>query len=110
MLILTGIIGVFVAVDLFLFYFFWELMLVPMYFLIALWGHESRHYAAMKFFIFTQLSGLLMLTAILVLYFVAGRQTGVYTFDYFQLLEVPLPPGPALLLMTGFLAAFLVKL
>ena len=61
MWILAGIVGVFLAVDLFLFYFAWELMLVPMYFLIALWGHERRVYAAVKFFIFTQLSGLLML-------------------------------------------------
>ena len=62
---LAGIIGVFLALDLFLFYFFWELMLVPMYFLIALWGHERRVYAAIKFFLFTQVSGLLMLLAIL---------------------------------------------
>ena len=65
--------AVFVAMDLFLFYFFWELMLVPMYFLIALWGHEKRGPAAIKFFIFTQLSGLLMLAAILGLYFVHAR-------------------------------------
>ena len=67
--ILAGIAGVFLALDLFLFYFAWELMLVPMYFLIAIWGHESRVYAATKFFLFTQLSGLLMLIAILALYF-----------------------------------------
>ncbi len=54
-------------------------MLVPMYFLIDIWGHENRHYAAVKFFLFTQLSGLLMLLAILGLYFVHGRATGVYT-------------------------------
>ena len=65
--ILAGITGVFLALDLFLFYFAWELMLVPMYFLIALWGHERRIYAAIKFFLFTQLSGLLMLVAILAL-------------------------------------------
>ena len=63
MWILAGILGVFLAVDLFLFYFAWELMLVPMYFLIAIWGHERRIYAAVKFFLFTQLSGLLMLIA-----------------------------------------------
>ena len=67
--ILAGITGVFLALDLFLFYFFWELMLVPMYFLIAIWGHGRRVYAAMKFFLFTQLSGLLMLLAILALFF-----------------------------------------
>src|ERR1035441_3840698 len=67
--VLAGIAGVFLAMDLFLFYFAWELMLVPMYFLIAIWGHERRVYAAAKFFIFTQLSGLLMLIAILAFYF-----------------------------------------
>ncbi|MGZ6291357.1 MAG: NADH-quinone oxidoreductase subunit M [Syntrophales bacterium] len=107
---LTGIIGVFIAMDLFLFYFFWELMLVPMYFLIALWGHEKRIYAAAKFFIFTQLSGLFMLTSILGLYFIHGRETGIYTFDYFKLLETPLESGTAIFLLLGFLAAFLVKL
>ena len=74
MWILAGITGVFLAMDLFLFYFSWELMLVPMYFLIAIWGHERRVYAAMKFFIFTQLSGLLMLIAILALYFIHHRR------------------------------------
>ena len=63
MWILAGIVSVFVAIDLFAFYFAWELMLVPMYFLIAVWGHERRVYAAIKFFLFTQLSGLLMLIA-----------------------------------------------
>ena len=74
--------GVFMAVDLFLFYFFWELMLVPMYFLISIWGHENRVRAAIKFFLFTQGGSLLMFVAILTLYFLHGRSTGVYTFDY----------------------------
>ena len=73
---LAGITGVFLAVDLFLFYFAWELMLVPMYFLIAIWGHERRIYAAIKFFLFTQLSGLLMLVAILALYFLHHNAPG----------------------------------
>ena len=80
MWVLAGIVGVFLAVDLFLFYFAWELMLVPMYFLIVIWGHERRVYAAVKFFLFTQLSGLLMLIAILALYFIHHQTTGVYTF------------------------------
>ena len=80
--VLAGIAGVFLAVNLFLFYFAWELMLVPMYFLIAIWGHENRVYAAVKFFIFTQLSGLLMLIAILALFFLHHDATGVYTFEY----------------------------
>ncbi len=107
---LAGIIAVFLAMDLFLFYFFWELMLVPMYFLIAFWGHENRAYAAIKFFIFTQLSGLLMLAAILGLYFVHGKATGTYTFDYFQLLGTPVGRTAAAYLFSGFLIAFLVKL
>src|SRR5690606_16779188 len=67
---LGGVVGVFLAMDLFLFFFFWEMMLVPMYFLIALWGHKgaegkSRVYAANKFFIYTQVAGLVMLIGIL---------------------------------------------
>lgn len=107
---LAGIIGVFLSLDLFLFYFFWELMLVPMYFLIALWGHEKRIYAAVKFFIFTQLSGLFMLASILGLYFIHAQNTGVYTFNYLQLLGTSMSPAKGILLMSGFLIAFLVKL
>lgn len=108
--ILAGIAGVFLSVDLFLFYFAWELMLVPMYFLIAIWGHENRLYAAVKFFIFTQLSGLLMLIAILALYFLHHRVTGVYTFEYSQLLGTALPAGAEMWIMLGFFIAFAVKL
>jgi len=107
---LAGIIGVFLALDLFLFYFFWELMLVPMYLLIAIWGHENRLYASIKFFIFTQLSGLLMLAAILGLYFIHGRNTGTYSFDYTQLLGTSLSSSTSIWLMLGFLIAFAVKL
>ncbi len=110
MAILAGIVGVFLAIDLFLFYCFWELMLVPMYFLISIYGHENRRYAAVKFFLFTQISGLCMLLAILGLYIVHGRTTGVYTFDYKQLLGTTMPFGTSVWLMLGFLAAFLVKL
>jgi NADH-quinone oxidoreductase subunit M len=110
MWVLAGIIGVFLALDLFLFYFFWEMMLVPMYFLIGMWGHERRIYAAVKFFIFTQISGLLMLVAIVALYFVHGRATGAYTFDYAQLVGTPLAPSTAWWLMLGFFGAFAVKL
>ncbi|MCL4402509.1 MAG: NADH-quinone oxidoreductase subunit M, partial [Acidobacteria bacterium] len=76
MWVLAGITGVFLAFDLFLFYFAWELMLVPMYFLLAVWGSGRRTAAAVKFFLFTQLSGLLMLISILALYFVHLRTTG----------------------------------
>ncbi len=107
---IAGVLGVFLSLDLFLFYFAWEFMLVPMYFLISLWGHEDRFRAAVKFFLFTQLSGLFMLASIIGLYFAHGRATGVYTFDYEPLLHTPMPAPVALLLQLGFLAAFLVKL
>jgi NADH-quinone oxidoreductase subunit M len=107
---LAGIIGVFLALDLFLFFFFWELMLVPMYFIIALWGHERRVYAAIKFFIFTQGSGLVMLVAILALVFAHRRLTGVLTFDYFALRGTALSPRLAFWIMLGFFVAFAVKL
>ncbi|MFN7995447.1 MAG: NADH-quinone oxidoreductase subunit M [Bryobacteraceae bacterium] len=108
--ILAGIAGVFLALDLFLFYFAWEMMLVPMYFLIALWGHERRIYASIKFFLFTQLSGLLMLVAILALYFLHHDATGAYTFDYEQLLHTSLSTRAAIWIMLGFFVAFAVKL
>lgn len=108
--VLAGIAGVFLAVDLFLFYFAWELMLIPMYFLIAIWGHEHRVYAAIKFFLFTQLSSLLMLISILALYFFHHAATGVYTFEYSSLMGTPLPLNVAIWLMLGFFVAFAVKL
>ncbi len=110
MWILAGIIGVFLSLDLFLFYFFWEVMLIPMYFLIGIWGHENRIYASFKFFIFTQASGLLMFLAILGLYFIHGHNTGVYTFDYTQLIGTSMSSSTEMWLMLGFLIAFVVKL
>jgi NADH-quinone oxidoreductase subunit M len=106
--VLAGIVGVFLAADMFLFYFFWELMLVPMYFLIGIWGHEKRIAAAFKFFLFTQAGGLAMLLAILGLYFVHGRATGVYTFESAALFGTPLGAA-APWIMLGFLLAFIVK-
>lgn len=102
--------GVFLALDLVLFYVFWELMLVPMYFLIGLWGHARRLYAAYKFFLFTVTGSLLMLVAILGLYFTHGEQTGIYTFDYFELLHTNLPGTTGMWLMLGFFMAFAVKI
>jgi NADH-quinone oxidoreductase subunit M len=107
---LSGVLGVFLSLDLFLFYFFWELMIVPMYLLIAVWGHENRAYASTKFFIFTQLSGLLMFLAILGLYFIHGSATGTYTFDYPQLLGMSMQQPVSVWLMLGFFIAFAVKL
>jgi len=107
---LAGTVGVFLAVDLFLFFFFWELMIIPMYFLISIWGHEQRTYAAVKFFIFTQVSSLLMLTAIIALVLIRHDKVGSYSFDYFDLLDTTLEPEAAFWLMLGFFVAFTVKL
>ncbi len=109
-LVLAGVNGVFLATDLFLFVFFWELMLVPMYFLIDIWGHENRHRAAVKFFLFTQVGGLLMLVAIIVLAVLHALSTGTWTFAYEDLLGTVLSPVVGTLLMLGFFAAFAVKL
>ncbi|WP_417662173.1 NADH-quinone oxidoreductase subunit M [Pseudomonas sp.] len=114
MWILGGVVGVFLAVDLFLFFFFWEMMLVPMYFLIALWGHsgsegKTRINAATKFFIYTQASGLVMLIAILSLVFIHFQQTGDWTFNYADLLRTQFEPHTEYLLMLGFFIAFAVK-
>jgi NADH-quinone oxidoreductase subunit M len=108
--VLAGITGVFLTMDLFLFYFFWEVMLIPMYLLIGIWGHENRRYAAYKFFIFTQASGLLMFIAILGLYYQHGNSTGTFTFDYFQLVNTTFEGATGRWLMLGFLAGFIVKL
>ena len=107
---IAGILGVFLALDLFLFFFFWELMIVPMYFLIGIWGHENRHYASTKFFLFTQASGLLMLAAILGLHAAYAQQSGVTTFSYPELLTASLPIETSRWLMLGFFVAFAVKL
>jgi len=113
--ILGGVIGVCLALDMFLFFFFWEMMLVPMYFLIALWGHKAtdgktRISAATKFFIYTQASGLVMLIAILALVFVHYNATGIWTFSYEELLKTPMTHGVEYLLMLGFFIAFAVKM
>ena len=108
--VMAGVVGVFCAYDLFLFFFFWEVMLIPMYFLIAIWGHEDRSYAAMKFFLFTQVSGLLMLVAIIALVWLNFANTGVITFSYEQLLNAELSDTMATLLMLGFFIAFITKL
>jgi NADH-quinone oxidoreductase subunit M len=112
---LAGVIGVFLATDLFLFFLFWEVMLVPMFFLIALWGHDipggrPRLYAAIKFFIFTQSAGLVMLVAILALVFVHYRASGVLTFGYADLLATPMSGRTGLWIMLGFFLGFAVKL
>ncbi len=107
---LTGAVGVFLALDLFLFFFFWEVMLIPMYLLIVIWGHGNRAYSGLKFFLFTQASSLLMLAAIVALALLHQQQTGAPSFSYFDLLELPLNAAVAILLMLGFFLAFAVKL
>jgi len=81
LLLQTGMMGVFIAEDLFMFYVFWEIMLVPMYFLIGVWGGERKLYAAIKFFLYTLAGSVLMLVAILALYFYNHKVSGVWTFD-----------------------------
>ena len=108
--VMAGVVGVFTAMDLFLFFFFWEVMLIPMYFLIAIWGHENKAYASMKFFLFTQVSGLVMLVAILALVVVHHNASGEITFSYKALLEAQVDPGIATWLMLGFFVAFATKL
>jgi NADH-quinone oxidoreductase subunit M len=107
---LTGAIGVFLALDLFLFFFFWEVMLIPMYFLIGIWGHGNRVYSALKFFLFTQASSLLMLAAIIALALLHQDQTGSPSFSYFDLRGVAPGGAMAMWLMLGFFLAFAVKL
>jgi NADH-quinone oxidoreductase subunit M len=89
LLLATGMIGVFVALDFILFYIFWELVLLPMYFLIAIWGSSNRMYAAIKFFIYTLLGSVLMLVGILMIYF----NSGLKTFDILELTQANLAPG-----------------
>ncbi|TKB43428.1 complex I subunit 4 family protein [Thalassotalea mangrovi] len=107
---LAGIIGVFAAADLFLFFFFWEVMLLPMTALIAIWGHENRRYAAIKFFIFTQVSSLLMLVAIIIMAFIHQQQFGEISFNYFDWQRLNLSMPLQYWLMLGFFIAFAVKL
>ncbi len=105
----TGMLGVFTALDLFLFYVFWEAMLIPMYFIIGVWGGENRIYAAVKFFIYTMVGSLLMLVAILVLYFYHGGLTGQYTFDLLALQQIDVPLDYQTWLFLAFGLSFAIK-
>jgi NADH-quinone oxidoreductase subunit M len=105
----SGMVGSFLALDLFAFYVFWELMLVPMYFIIGLWGGERRIYAAIKFMIFTLVGSLLMLAAILYMAVAVHELTGQWTFDYAVWSRLLLPEGPQLLCFGAFALAFLIK-
>ncbi len=105
----TGLIGALLALDLFLFYVFWEVMLVPMYFLIGIWGHGRKLYATFKFVLFTMLGSLLMLVAILYLVSAARAQLGHLTFDLASLYNVSLSRVEARWLFAGFAIAFAIK-
>ncbi|MBI3826053.1 MAG: NADH-quinone oxidoreductase subunit M [Candidatus Rokubacteria bacterium] len=106
----TGMLGVFVSLDLFLFYVFWEGMLIPMYFVIGVWGGENRIYAAIKFVLYTMAGSVLMLVAILALYAQHGAATGAYTFDLPTLERWVMPRGLAQNLMfAAFALAFAIK-
>ena len=106
----TGMLGVFMARDLFLFYVMWEVMLVPMYFIIGIWGGERRIYASLKFFIYTMLPSLLMLVAIIYLGLKGGGPNGPPNFSYDNLLAMPaLSSSAALWLFSAFFLAFAVK-
>jgi NADH-quinone oxidoreductase subunit M len=105
LLLETGMLGVFCALDLFLFYIFWEAMLIPMYFLIGIWGHGNRIYAAVKFFLYTMFGSVLMLVAFLVLY----RATGSATFDLQALTHTRIDPGLQTPLFLAFALAFAIK-
>jgi NADH-quinone oxidoreductase subunit M len=106
----SGVVGVFVALDMFLFYVFWEIMLIPMYFLIGVWGGKERIYASVKFFLYTAFGSLLMLVAILYLFFrFRTLSGGVATFNYFDFLQLPLTLGEQWWLFAGFALAFAIK-
>jgi len=106
----TGMIGALVALDLILFYVFWEVMLIPMYLLIGIWGDPKRRiYAAIKFFLFTMAGSVLMLVAILALYFINQKTTGIATFDVLKLYKLGIPVGTQYWLFGAFALAFAIK-
>lgn len=109
LLLEAAVVGVFVATDVFLFYVFFELTLVPMYFIVGIWGGERRVYAAIKFFLYTAFGSLLMLVGILYLFWKAKTTLGVATFAYADLLQLPLSLTEQLWLFAAFALAFSVK-
>jgi NADH-quinone oxidoreductase subunit M len=109
LLLEMGMIGVFIALDLFLFFVFWEATLIPMYFLIGRWGGARRIYAALKFFLYTFGGSALMLVAILVLYFMNARVTGQPTFDLLQLQRFDVPAAAQTWLFLAFALGFAIK-
>jgi NADH-quinone oxidoreductase subunit M len=109
LLLEVGMVGVFLAIDLFLFYIFWELVLIPMYFLIGVWGGERRIYAAIKFFLYTFAGSVLMLVAIIALYFYQHQATGIYSFDLLGMYELNIPVKLQFWMFAAFFLAFAFK-
>jgi NADH-quinone oxidoreductase subunit M len=110
LLLEAGMIGSFVALDLFQFYVFWELMLIPMYLMIGVWGGSNRIKAAIKFFLYTMAGSLLMLAAILYLAYTYGKVTGGNSsFDFFELQRLQLPRHIQMWLFAGFAISFFIK-
>jgi NADH-quinone oxidoreductase subunit M len=105
----AAMIGVFVSVDLFLFYVFWDAMLIPMYFLIGIWGYERRIYAAVKFILYTMAGSVLMLIAIIGLAYMHETATGAYSFNLLQLYELELAPSTEFWFFMAFTVAFAIK-
>lgn len=110
LLLETGVLGVFLSLDLFLFYLFWDVVLIPMYFLIGIYGGERRGYAAIKFFLYTLLGSLFMLLGFLALYFQYAAQYGVYTFELQKLLTLNLPAGTEEWIFFALFLGFAVKI
>jgi len=109
LLLQTGMIGVFLSLDFFLFYIFWELVLVPMYFIIGVWGGPRKLYAAIKFFLYTLAGSVLMLLGILTLYFKHFEQFGSYTFEISELMKLNLPIGTQEWVFWAFFIGFAIK-
>lgn len=110
LLLQTGMLGVFVSLDLVLFYVFWEVMLIPMALLILIWGHPARRiYAAVKFFLYTMAGSVFMLVGILVLYFYQARTSGIFSFDLPTIAGLSLPFSLQLWLFLAFGVAFAIK-
>ena len=109
MILLTGMIGTFLAFDLVLFFVFWEAMLIPMYFIIGIWGGARKVYAAVKFFLYTMSGSLLMLVAILVMVFLNYKTTNVLTFDLLELYKLEMGFDLQIWLFLAFFLAFAIK-
>ncbi len=109
LLLEAAMIGVFVSLDLFLFYIFWDAMLIPMYFLIGIWGYDNRIYASIKFLLYTMAGSVLMLLAILGLAVLHSQQTGSYSFDLLKLYELSIPSSVQFWFFLAFALAFAIK-